>query len=477
VDTGDAIASCYNDLSPLENLHGSKLFEILKKEGHNVVGHVPMEEFREIRRLIIDLLLHTDKYCHRDVLEDVRVLARQGYAPKSADHSTEEGARILQVLLRALLVTADLANQSRPLETANAWGSMLLQELSLQDERERELGLQVLPLNRWKPALGDLQLHMSMTRSGPLLGAFVRVFPALAPATMQLSKNCSSWAEDCAAQNEVEGNAGTDDRARKIDAMLDPARPTPSALPESAGHDRFGYLVAARPYIGRQQMQTTLASTPSLSINSPAVSHQSEPAAPKPTKPPPLVREVRRWKEGKGVPGQNKEFSSSSKGRELVLLYVLSDGNNGGKPLPFQFMDRNSASFAESAAADEAVAKGMRAATDDAHFDRKRRMSCIDGSPSGGSVYHTQQSADAVSTLVEPGRFDDILAALLHGNIVMPNHDVGTSSSPVMSLHPGRASRTSQVVSEISAATRDRAMMAASVFGVLMRGEHSDRAR
>ncbi|CAE7414775.1 PDE9A [Symbiodinium natans] len=473
VDSGDPIASCYNDLSPLENMHSSKLFEILKKDGHNVLGHIPSEEFREMRKLMIDLLLHTDKYCYRDVVDDVRILARQGYAPKSADHSSEEGAAILQVVMRAMMLTADLSNQARSLDAANDWASMLQQELGLQDEQERELGLQVLPLNRWKPALGDLQLHLGMTRSGPLLGAWLRVFPALAPATMQLSQNSKSWAEACMTQNEVEGTPGADERAKKLEAMLDPARPIPALGEAGKGHDRFGYLAAARPYIGRQQIPPSTLSTMSLGSGSPTMSQPTETATSSTNQqPPPLVREVRRWKEGKGI-AANKEFSSSSKGRELVLLYVLADPNSSGKPLPFQFVDRNSASLSESAAADVAVAKGMRAASDDVQYDRKRRMSCFDGSP-GGQVFQTQRSADAVSTVVEPGRFDDVLSSLLHGNIVIPHSDHGTSSSPMMPLHPGRASRTSQVVSEISAATRDRAMMAASVFGVLLRGDHSN---
>eukprot|EP00439_Symbiodinium_sp_Y106_P075578 s1603_g15.t1 len=475
VDSGDPIASCYNDMSPLENMHSSKLFEILKKDsrlrrdGHNVLGHIPSEEFREMRRLTIDLILHTDKYCHRDVVEDVRILARQGYAPKSADPSSEEGAAILQVVMRAMLLTADLSNQCRSLDTANAWAAMLQQELGLQDEQERELGLQVLPLNRWKPALADLQLHLGMTRTGPLLGAWVRVFPALAPATMQLSKNGTSWAEACMTQNEVEGHA----------------RPSASGPctwrgreRTLLGHDRFGYLAAARPYIGRQQVPaSTLSSlnTASLSSGSATTSQPESAASPTNQQPPPLVREVRRWKEGKGVPivtspvGESlchvlatAPVERSSKGRELVLLYVLSDPNSNGKPLPFQFVDRNSASLSESAAADVAVAKGVRAASDDVQYDRKRQM------------FQTQRSADAVSTVVEPGRFDDVLSSLLHGNIVIPHTDHGTGSSPMMPLHPGRASRTSQVVSEISAATRDRAMMAASVFGVLLRGDHSN---
>eukprot|EP00438_Fugacium_kawagutii_P029879 Skav202001 [mRNA] locus=scaffold269:376329:382549:+ [translate_table: standard] len=79
----------------------------------NILGHLPPEEFREARGLIIDVILHTDRYRHLEVLNDVRGIARQGYAPKSADHSSSEGIEILQVLMRSMMVFSDLAHQAR----------------------------------------------------------------------------------------------------------------------------------------------------------------------------------------------------------------------------------------------------------------------------------------------------------------------------------------------------------------------------
>ncbi|CAJ1382317.1 unnamed protein product [Effrenium voratum] len=463
IDVGDQIASCYNDFSPLENMHCSKLFDVLKKDGHNVLGHMPAEEFREARRLVIDAILHTDKYCHKDVLNDVRALARQGYTPKSVDFTTEEGAEILQALSRALLVLADLSHQARPLDTANAWAAVLQTELSSQDEREREMGLQVLPLNRWKPSRSDLQLHLAMSRSGPLLGALLHIFPALEPASTRLAENAKSWAEDIAAQDEVEGQPQVDARPKKIETMLDPTRPPAAPVLEtSKGHDRFGYLGAARPYSGRQERLTTSTLASTLSTNSPPGSNMgSEPPAN--AKSPPLIREVRRWKESRT--NGSKEFSQSIRGRELVLLYVLSDPA-AGAPVTYRFVDRNSANLEELAAADEAVAKGSRAASEDVVVDRRRRCSRYDGGST--PVLQSQKSADAVSTMVESNRFDDIMSALLHGNVVMPSPEQNSNSSP--SIHH-RASRTSAVVSEISAVTRDRAAMAASVFSVLLKGD------
>jgi len=473
IDTGDPIAQCYNDFAPLENLHCSKLFELLKMDSLNVMSHLAVEDFREARSLINDVILHTDRYRHTEVLNDVRGIARQGYAPKSADHSSPEGVEILQALMRAMMVFSDLAHQARPLQTSNTWATMLEQELSVQNERERDLGLQVLPLNRWKPSRSDLQLHLALSRSGPLLGALLHIFPALAAASDQLADHARSWSHECVAQEEVEGKPQTDGRAKKIESLLDPARPAPAPVPEpKQGHDRFGYLGAARPYTGRQQRLTTSTMASTLSSNSPQTSTVStEP----PTSmlngnrpPPPLVREVRRWQEGRAQVMQgNKDLAeSTSKGRELVLLYVLSDPDGRGPPISYRWVDWNSASPEDLAAADAAVVRGQRAASDDVFLEsRKRRgSSSVTSSP---LAFQSHRASDAVVTTVEPSRFDDVLSSLLHGNMVVPNEGV---SSPSHSHR--RASRTSAVISDVSAATRDRAAAAASVFSVLMRGGH-----
>lgn len=474
IDTGDPIASCYNDFSPLENMHCSKLFDLLKKDGLEVLGHLASEEFREARRLIIDTILHTDRYRHMEVVNEVRAVARQGYAPKSADHSSAEGMEIVQALTRALLVLSDMAHQARPLQTSNTWATMLEQELGSQNERERDLGLQVLPLNRWKPSRSDLQLHLALSRTGPLLGALLHIFPALGAASDQLIDNAKSWSHDCVAQEEVEGKPQTDGRAKKIETMLDPARPAPApVVDQKTGHDRFGYLGAARPYTGRQQRLTTSTIASTLSTNSPSTVSTTDRTSMTSNKPQPhLIREVRRWQEGKSALLRGREDlpESQSKGRELVLLYVLSDPNSKDTPIPYRWVDRNSATLDEASAADDVVSRGSRAASEDNVFleSRKRRGSCLVAPTSASPVYTTSRSADAVVTTVEPSRFDDVLSSLLHGNMVIPNIDHANSSPS----HNRRASRTSAVISDVSAATRDRAFAAASVFGVLMRGGH-----
>jgi len=185
--------------------------------------------------------------------------------------------------------------------------------------------------------------------------------------------------------------------------------------------------------------------------------------------PPPLVREVRRWQEGKAVVMQgNKDLAqSTSKGRELVLLYVLSDPDGRGPPISYRWVDRNSATLDELAGADEAVARGQRATGDDVFLESRKRRGSQVASGLSPAVFHSHRSADGVVTTVEPSRFDDVLSSLLHGNMVIPNPEGASNASPHTNR---RASRTSAVISDVSAATRDRAAAAASVFGALMRG-------
>merc|ERR1719262_1383765 len=54
------LAIRYNDKSPLENMHCCKLFEILAQPHVNVFSSCAQEQYRDVRKLAIDVVLHTD---------------------------------------------------------------------------------------------------------------------------------------------------------------------------------------------------------------------------------------------------------------------------------------------------------------------------------------------------------------------------------------------------------------------------------
>eukprot|EP00931_Biecheleriopsis_adriatica_P059300 TRINITY_DN35460_c0_g1_i1.p1 TRINITY_DN35460_c0_g1~~TRINITY_DN35460_c0_g1_i1.p1 ORF type:complete len:669 (+),score=120.41 TRINITY_DN35460_c0_g1_i1:80-2086(+) len=445
IDAEDEIACCYNDISPLENMHCSQLFEILRKDGHNVLGHLPSEVFRELRRVMVDAILHTDPNCHDEVVEDVRALVRQGF-PKITEGFVEGQRRdpILQAFSRALLVSGDLSHQTRPWLTANTWAELLQSEICLQGERELELGLPVSPLPMSKPHRSDLQLQLGSGRVAPLLGAQLRLFPALQPAASHLAENAVRWADELQEALAGGAEASDDDRAKQIRTLLDPSLPLPHLMDDNKRPGRPGMLDA---FTSRRDLSKSSRSgrrpSDDLSQRSSVSSKGAEPSHS-------LVREVRRWREVVVEPdaSRRKKDSASSRSqprKELVLLYVVSneqpssDGKgSGGKPVVFRYLDRNDASPDAVAAADLAVSAGERAAA--ARVDEvlpRARPSLIsnqspespmspksmasaysNGLPAGfsGEAAEATMAADAVCTDVESEAFNDLLVSLMYGN-------------------------------------------------------------
>jgi len=74
VDMRDELAIRYNDLSPLENMHCSKLFRILVSDKTNVLSHLSKEDFKSCRKLMIDAILNTDPAQHGAMVNDLRAL-------------------------------------------------------------------------------------------------------------------------------------------------------------------------------------------------------------------------------------------------------------------------------------------------------------------------------------------------------------------------------------------------------------------
>jgi len=62
------LATRYNDISVLENHHAATLFEILALPGCNILESLNSDDMRQVRRLIIPMILATDMAKHNEVL-------------------------------------------------------------------------------------------------------------------------------------------------------------------------------------------------------------------------------------------------------------------------------------------------------------------------------------------------------------------------------------------------------------------------
>ncbi|CAK5095866.1 unnamed protein product [Meloidogyne enterolobii] len=64
IQSGSNFALVYNDRSVLENYHASSVFRLMKDEEKNIFERLSRDEFRDIRNMIIEIVLATDMSTH-----------------------------------------------------------------------------------------------------------------------------------------------------------------------------------------------------------------------------------------------------------------------------------------------------------------------------------------------------------------------------------------------------------------------------
>ena len=68
INNKDDLALQYNDNSVLENMHSSVIFNLMKKEGCDILADLASDDWFQIRNFIIGMVLVTDMAKHFDYL-------------------------------------------------------------------------------------------------------------------------------------------------------------------------------------------------------------------------------------------------------------------------------------------------------------------------------------------------------------------------------------------------------------------------
>eukprot|EP00928_Gymnodinium_smaydae_P087912 TRINITY_DN72097_c0_g1_i1.p1 TRINITY_DN72097_c0_g1~~TRINITY_DN72097_c0_g1_i1.p1 ORF type:complete len:979 (+),score=188.84 TRINITY_DN72097_c0_g1_i1:226-3162(+) len=176
VVTRSELALRYNDVSPLENFHCAKAFEvILGDDGRcNIFGSISSEVFSVVRQRVIGGILKTDMIHHGDFVSKVQAM---NLDPVS------DGAQN-QFLVETILHTADIANAFMPPDISAEWGRLLREEFTVQVTTERRLGLPVTSF------MDGLNTPLAAAKSSQGFIDFV-VFPLFDP----LQQRFPGWAE------------------------------------------------------------------------------------------------------------------------------------------------------------------------------------------------------------------------------------------------------------------------------------------
>ncbi|KAK1885444.1 Calcium/calmodulin-dependent 3'5'-cyclic nucleotide phosphodiesterase 1C [Dissostichus eleginoides] len=135
IQTRSDTAMLYNDRAVLENYHVSAAYRLLQSgDDMNIFTNLSKEDWRELRTLVVEMVLATDMSCHFQQIKAMKSFLQQ---PETIDKPKA---------LSLLLHTADISHPAKRWDLHHRWTTSLLEEFFRQGDKEAELGLPFSPL-------------------------------------------------------------------------------------------------------------------------------------------------------------------------------------------------------------------------------------------------------------------------------------------------------------------------------------------
>ncbi|XP_027721900.1 calcium/calmodulin-dependent 3',5'-cyclic nucleotide phosphodiesterase 1A isoform X2 [Vombatus ursinus] len=134
IQTRSDVAILYNDRSVLENHHVSAVYRLMQEEEMNILANLSKDDWRDLRNLVIEMVLSTDMSGHFQQIKTIRSTLQQ---PEGIDK-----AKAMSLILHA----ADISHPAKTWELHHRWTMALMEEFFRQGDKEAELGLPFSPL-------------------------------------------------------------------------------------------------------------------------------------------------------------------------------------------------------------------------------------------------------------------------------------------------------------------------------------------
>lgn len=158
INSRSKIATRYNgkqylhnlvDVSVLENYHVASTFKIISDPPYDIFKPFEPEEYRIMRRRMIEGILATDMAYHQKSLSGIKAKVetyniKQGVNfEKIFNVETNKLFDAQQNVLNMCLHCSDISNPGKPNKISDKWTDMVYQEFFLQGDLEKEKGLPV----------------------------------------------------------------------------------------------------------------------------------------------------------------------------------------------------------------------------------------------------------------------------------------------------------------------------------------------
>lgn len=191
VRTRHPLATRYNDMSVLENMHACRLFEISSSCCNaNVFQDLEDSMKTEARRIIIHSIIHTDMSKHFPMVSRMELYS--GIDP-AAFESDDDRLFLAAIILHA----ADISNPARDTAVASKWAGNILTELFAQGDLEKSMGHDVSPMcDRTQTCLYQTQKNFIDFIVLPFYRAMAKIFPNIEDIVDRILKTRDFWVFD-----------------------------------------------------------------------------------------------------------------------------------------------------------------------------------------------------------------------------------------------------------------------------------------
>jgi hypothetical protein len=218
-------AMIHNDKSPLENMHCSLLYEILKKPDMDIFSGLDDVQWRESRKIILSLILGTDMAHHFDQVSKTQLfLEVHGEDVKSFYRGAQESIECFQddknriFIMELFLHCSDISNPFKPFAICAQWADLVSQEFFAQGDKERENNMDISPMmDRATSNLFNMQMGFIEFVVSPLVNSTITIFPPLKEMGVFMRDNYVEWGEK--RRSEIlETDNGSSEDAKALDA-------------------------------------------------------------------------------------------------------------------------------------------------------------------------------------------------------------------------------------------------------------------
>lgn len=240
-NSNSELAITYNDQSVLENMHLAAAFKVMTLPGHGILNRLPDKQRRQIREIIVQMVLSTDMKKHFTLHQQLdglvnaseekakalivqKTSSRKSITslPPSATPTNAQAPAIKLdraerlLYLQAVLHCADLGNPAKPLNLYLRWTDLIIMEFFAQGDAEAALGLPISPMcDRNKPNKEKSQIGFISVIVAPLFRTVSALIPAMGTMVDQIKDNETYWKRKLA-----EAEAKTEDAKEEGSATV-----------------------------------------------------------------------------------------------------------------------------------------------------------------------------------------------------------------------------------------------------------------